>query len=782
MWSQGGIAGYVVYGGGRHEEPGRIHPRPSPAAVLAARAAAQGAARAAFTPAPPARQILFGDLHVHTTFSADAFMRSLPFLQGEGAHPPADACDYARFCSGLDFFALTDHAESLTPRHWRESIDSIRQCNATAGDPRDPDLVAYVGFEWSQVGATPEEHYGHKNVILRGLADDELSRRPIAAPGLVGSALRGLGMSRWKALQVPLRDFSHRQRYLDLRVFNQELAAVPDCPAGVDTRSLPADCRETATTPRELYEKLAQWGVPSMVIPHGSTWGFYTPPGYRWDKQLAPGQRDPDRTRLVEVYSGHGNSEEYRPWDDVERGPDGAQRCPAPTADHEACCWRAGEIIRSRCGDAPTAECEARVATARASYVAAGVAGHLTVPGASVEDWKDCGQCRDCFAPSFSFRPGGSVQYMLARGDFTDPAAPYHERLGLIASSDNRVPRTLARARAWSTRGSGSWRHRRLPRTHRRTARQVGPGVQHEASLAGLHDRVDHGDQGRDRDGVVDVDHRLVVRAELVGRERGPVGRDQGGAIEGPVGHGHRAEAVMVEAVAAHRDRAGVDVDAAVGGDADRIAERDRAADVDGQRRGAAAAGDRDQRVGAVVGGLDQPDRRRAAVGDQDGARGRRGAGPREGEHLEALVLAVAPAHGARPGHVRASAGADLLATGVVEHARRQVGAEQPGHRRAQPRGPGRCVVVGRLDLPWHPDQHAAVERVRGQRADPGGAVGADRHEHPRTVERDGLRRRRQRVATGELGRDRGGDGGDGRGPVRRGDRGRGLATARGQQ
>lgn len=432
---------------GEHEGPGEIRGEAIPNGIVFGREAARGA-RAAALGVPRGRQILFGDLHVHTTFSTDAFASSLPIFGGTGAHPPADACDFARYCAGLDFWSINDHASNLTPEHWHETQQSIRDCNARSGDPERPDLVSFLGWEWTQVGQTAASHYGHKNIVLLETASDLVPKRPIAEP----IALAVGGASGPGALALLDLERSP-QRYFDFARYMKDRSEVPVCAEDVHTSELPGNCREIAPTPAVLFRKLREWGGDSVVIPHGTSWGFYTPLGSSWDKQLGTEQDDPALQTLFEVYSGHGSAEQYRDWRSVVTAADGSPKCPAPRPDYLPSCWRAGEIMRERCtaagGNAQV--CEQRAVLTRQRYVDTGTRGFQVVPGQRPDDWLDSGQCRDCFLPAFNHRPGNSVQYVAAishfraadkTGDANETRAaeldtrPKRTRFGFVAASD----------------------------------------------------------------------------------------------------------------------------------------------------------------------------------------------------------------------------------------------------------------------------------------------------------------------------------------------------------
>ncbi|MEN8721892.1 MAG: DUF3604 domain-containing protein [Alphaproteobacteria bacterium] len=407
--------------------PGGIEGKTLPADAVAARAADQAQER---------NQILFGDMHVHTTYSTDAFMFSLPLNNGSGAHPIGAACDYARYCSALDFWAITDHASALTPRKWAETRESMRACEALS-DPQNPDLISLTGFEWTQVGDTVENHYGHKNVIFRGLADDQLVKKPIGAGGLAALAMREL-IPEMPAI-VSLLEFPNFQHYQDMNAFLREVRAMRQCDDASPRESWPVDCYEEANDPGDLVRRLEAQGFHPLLIPHGTTWGLYTPAGTTLDKQLKPEMR-PESFAMIEVMSGHGNSEEYRPWRAATVADDGTRRCPEPVEGFLPQCWQAGEVIRRRCESEGGKNCDERASFARDAFLEMGPAGLASVPGADYLDWLDSDQCRDCFLPSFSYRPGGSVQYGLALTNFSK-GAKTRFRWAFIAASDTHTAR-----------------------------------------------------------------------------------------------------------------------------------------------------------------------------------------------------------------------------------------------------------------------------------------------------------------------------------------------------
>ena len=276
-------------------------------------------------------------------------------------------------------------------------------------------------------------------MILLDTAEDAVPARPIGAGGgglFSGSPPAGF----WPVVRfaMTLRDWPELSPYLDFNAFAAEVGGLSACPADVPVRDLPRDCLESAETPERLFAKLADWGFPSLVIPHGTSWGIHAPATARLSDQLSDSQHDPSRQRLFEVYSGHGASERWFGFRDTIETADGTLECAEPEDGYEPCCWRAGEIIRMRCaadGESPAA-CAERAEETRRLAVRA-TTPYAVVAGTTPDDWLECGQPPDAFLPAYQYRADMSAQYGLALR--AADGATY--RYGLVGSSDNHKAR-----------------------------------------------------------------------------------------------------------------------------------------------------------------------------------------------------------------------------------------------------------------------------------------------------------------------------------------------------
>lgn len=203
----------------------------------------------------PQRNLYWGDLHIHTSFSTDAFtngVRATPddaYIFAKGGEI-AHAAGYGlRIRRPLDFAAVTDHSEYLgvvratnpdlplsrrnlrdrllndgrlgitlvfaqslldfdledaTAPGWREiSRSTWQQVVAAAERHNDPGrFTTFVGYEWSSM---PEDRNLHRNVIFRGAKVPELPFSSIDSenPEDLWSALEAQRAQGMESLAIP---------------------------------------------------------------------------------------------------------------------------------------------------------------------------------------------------------------------------------------------------------------------------------------------------------------------------------------------------------------------------------------------------------------------------------------------------------------------------------------------------------------------------------------------------------------------------------------------------
>ena len=251
-------------------------------------------------------------------------------------------------------------------------------------------------------------------------------------------------------------DFPPEAIDFDFLKFRDESYSIPFCN---QERNLNEECKERAETPKELFSKLDELGLEAIVIPHGTTWGIHSPANSSMSSQLYDGNHDPDKQRLMEVYSGHGNSEIYQKFLHAEEISPGIFKCPPPTDNFEPCCWRAGIIVNEQCKKETGIACVDKANDIKEQFAnnASGLLRFGLVENATEEDWNQCGQLKDSFLPAYTYRPAMSSQAALA-SQINTGGVLNSFKLGLIGSTDNHKARAGAGYKEFARKSMGdSW-------------------------------------------------------------------------------------------------------------------------------------------------------------------------------------------------------------------------------------------------------------------------------------------------------------------------------------
>lgn len=266
----------------------------------------------------PLRRVYFGDLHVHTSFSHDAFSRdtrvdprgAYGFARGLPVHLPDVFGGQRRRVEidrPLDFTAVTDHAEFL---------GETRICGTAGGpgfdDPRCVQLRSGRFAQWKgSVNLWPEP-VRHALCFLLGV-DCEASRISAweevqAAAEQAYDRSETCGFTSFVAYEhsaAPFGAVMHRN--VIFRNDRVPVAAAGYIETGSAVGAWPFDVvpRLYGSLERECTE--AEIGCDALVIPHNSNsslgWGFWDP------ADEAEAERRMALERLIEIHQEKGSSE-----------------------------------------------------------------------------------------------------------------------------------------------------------------------------------------------------------------------------------------------------------------------------------------------------------------------------------------------------------------------------------------------------------------------------------------------------------------------------------------